>query len=316
MGVFKSRFQEKLKKSYEESKTPNSSQGSDERFWAEDFKEKGKYELRFVCDKNDLMTVSYKTHKVKYTLLGREKVYDHICPKSVGLGECPTCEKQREVYKTENDVEIDKMKTWIKSKNIRIANARILSDEKLPDIVGKIKLVKINGVIWKLFVKQIESEPDKKKPLAGVNPFDPVCGLTLQYEYIPPVNGKGFPNWDNSEFLPQIVNLKGEPVDLDKITDEMQDKISEFVAKNTTDLTAYMEEIKEQTPTEDEILKNIGSILFGNFEPKTTQKTTNKEILVGKEVEETDDDEVEDEEETKPVAKKATVSMEDDDMPF
>jgi len=324
----KSRFADKMKD------IKNKSNKQDERIWSENYKEDGSYQLRLTCDMNGVRYVEYKQHTVYYKDdMGRERSYKFICPKIKGE-ECPVCEKMAAVYKecNDNDKAKLKLKKWIEAKIVRVANVRILENPLIKEERGLLKIIRLNGMVWPIIVEQTKSKEDTEDPeFVEGDPFDPDYGLPLFYVYKKPKSQNDMPSWKGTKFIGTVTNILGNKLPkLDKDatekeiaewdakakewSDSNKEKIDKVLSK-TVDLEKYSEELKASSPSEDEIMKKVGSYLFGTFNKTTTAKeelyNENKPLDDEDENIGSDKDDDLDENENND-----TVLSDDDDMPF
>jgi hypothetical protein len=315
------RFNEKMK-----TLGGSSSNSKDERFFTEDYKLKGSYKLRLTTDKAGNKYVEYKMHIVKFNDdQGREKEYKFICP-GIRKEPCPCCDAWKKTYSDENEKE--RLKKYVSSKDIRVANVKVFENPHNEDEKGKVKLMKINGFAWKVIKAQMDAESEDPEYI-DVDPFDPAVGLMFLYCYAPPKSKNDFPKWDGSKFLSKVINIFGNsigsPHDCDdekewmakveEFQDEYFEKIEQTLNTKTYDLDKYFKEICELAPGEDDIMKQVGHILFGTMKKKKKlyeddgsddNDSDNNEVIA-------DDDVVDDEKEKKNFKRPETKKKPKDD---
>lgn len=271
--AFKSRFADKMKNIGNQSKG-----ATDERFWTEDYTQKGSYKIRPTVDKNNVRFFEYKEHVVKYMDGGREKEYKFVCPKLIGEN-CPVCDAFNAAFRAEKESEKERLKKYVKSKTKRITNIRVIENKLNEEQKGKFYLFNINGVVNKLFDEQSkdkdETSADDEK--LDFDPFDPVYGASLLYAYQPAKSKNDFPTWNGTKFMSKIDNILGKtlgnPTDYEEdewnkmaiaFQDEHFEKVEKVLREKSHELAKYEEEIKQLCPNEDDIMKQIGHILFGS----------------------------------------------------
>lgn len=242
------KYQFDFTKFKEETKNADKKKGfePDARFWKPTVDEKGNATaiIRFIPDTTGEPFVKFYSHSFSYMVDGVKKYWIKNCINTFGYDKgCPICKKNQEYwnssFKSDKDIASQR-----KRKLNFVANILVIKNPNKPEDEGKVFLYQFGQKIYdKIKDKMFPS--DEVKALGDYDeyvPFDLYNGAN--FKLVQCKQGE-YPNYDKSEFAKQ--SALGNDKQLDTIM-EKTNTLSEFVAD-------------DKFPTNDEVIKIIGSIL-------------------------------------------------------
>lgn len=258
-------FNMNLDKIKEDLKKSQKTSSKDDRFWKVTADKEGNALVlfRFVPDKNGEIFAKYYEHYFPYMTPTGKKYWHKKCINTFGYEEgCPICAKNMEYWNSPYE-EDKKIASQRKRKMLFISNIMIIQDKTNPENEGKVFLYKYGKHVYdKIKARLMPTEQDLADPdFKAFNPFHPIDGATFKLK----VYKEGeYPNYTGSSFSIPKPLFDGDVKKIEEIIEKTY-ILEEFVKPDTF-------------PTNELVMRVLGSILGGGEVKNDTPETTNENV--------------------------------------